>query len=649
MRDKQQQQQQQQQPTTATVSSISHNQSNGRTTDTINLSNRNNHLQRNQQPRSIREIQEAESARRVIEDIESWDDLSDDEQFRRRLAIGEEHNKTNLFSDKQQQLRTNQLTNSNNYKIPSSTIKHSSQPPSPNPTLVASSSSSSSSSTSHHLKSSNKTDRSQPSSSSNHSKHQSELNSQSFQETGEDQPRIRSDVKDLVRDPAFGLGKLRITLKEQEDEQRASSSFDQADISISSSSNSCSSSGGSSKIPNNPLPWEAVIPTEFISNRSQPIDDYHSEGENDREAEEDEDKTPRDSIELNYQRLPDTPSNNKGKDGSKLEKKELKRYIKFLDCLDSPTVNVSELRRLSWSGIPDRLRPIVWQILLGYLPAPSERRLSVLSRKRQEYIDAVRLAFSKGVEGLDQTIWHQIKIDVARTNPGVSLWQFPATQRSLERILYIWAIRHPASGYVQGINDLVTPFVQVFLSNFIETDPESFDMNGLDIEVLDSIEADSFWCLSKLLEGIQDNYIFAQPGIQRQVARLKELCERVDLRLYQHLLEEKVEFIQFAFRWINCLLMRELSTKKIIRMWDTYLAEGTASFSDFHLYVCLALLVKYSERLRLMDFQSIIIFLQSLLETTTKEFKDEDLEMLLSQAFMWHSLFQGATGHFIRK
>lgn len=37
-------------------------------------------------------------------------------------------------------------------------------------------------------------------------------------------------------------------------------------------------------------------------------------------------------------------------------------------------------------------------------------------------------------------------------------------QRAMERILYIWAIRHPASGYVQGINDLMTPLYIVFLS-----------------------------------------------------------------------------------------------------------------------------------------------------------------------------------------
>ena len=40
-------------------------------------------------------------------------------------------------------------------------------------------------------------------------------------------------------------------------------------------------------------------------------------------------------------------------------------------------------------------------------------------------------------------------------------------QKSLERILYCWAIRHPASGYVQGINDLVTPFFQVFLQEAV--------------------------------------------------------------------------------------------------------------------------------------------------------------------------------------
>ena len=51
-----------------------------------------------------------------------------------------------------------------------------------------------------------------------------------------------------------------------------------------------------------------------------------------------------------------------------------------------------------------------------------------------------------------------------------SRFLYKLLQEMVERILYIWAIRHPASGYVQGINDLVTPFLMVFLQDFVDKD-----------------------------------------------------------------------------------------------------------------------------------------------------------------------------------
>jgi hypothetical protein len=143
------------------------------------------------------------------------------------------------------------------------------------------------------------------------------------------------------------------------------------------------------------------------------------------------------------------------------------RINKFKKILQETTVDLAELRKISWNGIPEELRPMAWQLLLGYLPTNADRRVNALERKRKEFTDGVKQAFSRGTESLDQVIWHQISIDVPRTNPHLQLYGFEATQRSLERILYVWAIRHPASGYVQGINDLVTPFFQVFLSSYI--------------------------------------------------------------------------------------------------------------------------------------------------------------------------------------
>jgi hypothetical protein len=44
------------------------------------------------------------------------------------------------------------------------------------------------------------------------------------------------------------------------------------------------------------------------------------------------------------------------------------------------------------------------------------------------------------------------------------------------------------------------------------------------------VEADCYWCLSKLLDGIQDHYTDAQPGIQRTVFKVKELVRWVQCR-----------------------------------------------------------------------------------------------------------------------
>ena len=101
-------------------------------------------------------------------------------------------------------------------------------------------------------------------------------------------------------------------------------------------------------------------------------------------------------------------------------------------------------------------------------------------------------------------------------------------------VTFCRAVRHPASGYVQGINDLLTPFLTVFLSERFDCPMESWSLEKLSEDDLLDIEADSYWCLSKLLDSIQDHYTFAQPGIQRLVFRLKELVRRIDGKaLYQ--------------------------------------------------------------------------------------------------------------------
>lgn len=323
-------------------------------------------------------------------------------------------------------------------------------------------------------------------------------------------------------------------------------------------------------------------------------------------------------------------------------REDIIKYNKIVKELTKSNFQLSELKKQSWSGIPKSLRSLVWQILVGYLSTNNSTRTTVLTRKRKEYTNSIARLFRSEK---DATIWHQIKIDVLRTNPSIKLYSFEATHRSLEKILYLWAIRHPASGYVQDINDLVTPFYQVFLEHYLSTniDVETFDPQNLPNELINIIEADTYWCLTKVLDTIQDNFIHEQPGIIRQITELKNLIKRDEPQLSTHFEKENLDFIQFAFRWMNCMLMREFKLNLIIRMWDTYLSDFPTGFSQFHIYVCCAFLRRFSDHLMEMEFQDIIMFLQD--TSKTEDWNEDDIEMMLSEAYVWQSLYENASAH----
>lgn len=143
---------------------------------------------------------------------------------------------------------------------------------------------------------------------------------------------------------------------------------------------------------------------------------------------------------------------------------------KFNALLEAALLNQLALKELSFSGVPSRCRPVTWRLLSGYLPTSHERRAAVLERKRLDY-QALLAQYFHSRDRRDeaqQETFQQIHIDMPRMNPQVPLFQQRLVQEMFERVLFVWAIRHPASGYVQGINDLVTPFFIVFLQEALD-------------------------------------------------------------------------------------------------------------------------------------------------------------------------------------
>ncbi|PIN26439.1 Ypt/Rab-specific GTPase-activating protein GYP1 [Handroanthus impetiginosus] len=403
----------------------------------------------------------------------------------------------------------------------------------------------------------------------------------------------------------------------------------------------------------------------LITRRSEPLDQsvLHSPSTDRRSSESDFDHGEQDrSTEDEFQNRSSTNASSSvnhtksSTTGSESTSKEIPkstvgaratdsaRLMKFTRELSGSTVILEKLRELAWSGVPPYLRPTVWRLLLGYAPSNSDRREGILRRKRMEYLDCVAQYYDiPDTERTDEEInmLRQIAVDCPRTVPDVPFFQQVEVQKSLERILYTWAIRHPASGYVQGINDLATPFLVVFVSEYLEGSVDTWSMADLSPEKIANVEADCYWCLSKLLDGMQDHYTFAQPGIQRLVFKLKELVRRIDEPVSKHMEDQGLEFLQFAFRWFNCLLIREVPFHLVTRLWDTYLAEGDA-LPDFLVYIFASFLLTWSDKLQKLDFQETVMFLQHI---PTQNWTHVELEMVLSRAYMWHTVFNNSPSH----
>ncbi|XP_066337021.1 uncharacterized protein [Miscanthus floridulus] len=323
----------------------------------------------------------------------------------------------------------------------------------------------------------------------------------------------------------------------------------------------------------------------------------------------------------------------------------------FKAALSKKVVNMGELRRLACLGVPDgggAVRPVVWKLLLGYLPTdrslwayelekkrsqysaykeefllnPSEklRRMEETKLSRKKELNIERIGFlprlevtneehplSSGKSSLwnqyfqDSEILEQIDRDVKRTHPDISFFSSKSNQESLRRILIIFSKLNPSIRYVQGMNEVLAPLFYVFKN---DPDPSSSA----------SAEVDTYFCFVELLSGFRDNYCKhldnSSVGIRSTLSKLSQLLKRHDEELWRHMeVTTKVYPQYYAFRWITLLLTMEFSFNVCIHIWDAILGDPEGP-SDTLMRICCAMLILVRKRLLAGDFTANIQLLQ---------------------------------------
>ncbi|KQJ82200.1 TBC1 domain family member 13 [Brachypodium distachyon] len=327
----------------------------------------------------------------------------------------------------------------------------------------------------------------------------------------------------------------------------------------------------------------------------------------------------------------------------------------FKAALERKVVDLAELRRLACQGVPDDagVRPVVWKLLLGYLPTdralwayelekkrsqysafkdellvnPSEvtRRMEMTTPKRKEhnaegtgFLPRAEIVQDEHPLSLGKTsVWNQhfqeseiveqIDRDVKRTHPEMQFFNGDCSdamsnQESLKRILNIFAKLNPGIRYVQGMNEVLAPLYYVF-----KNDPDQ--SNAV------SAESDAFFCFVEVLSGFRDNFCKqldnSVVGIRSTISKLSQLLKRHDEELWRHLeVVTKVNPQFYAFRWITLLLTQEFKFRDCIHIWDALLGDPEGPQATL-LRICCAMLILVRRRLLAGDFTANLKLLQN--------------------------------------
>lgn len=167
------------------------------------------------------------------------------------------------------------------------------------------------------------------------------------------------------------------------------------------------------------------------------------------------------------------------------------------------------------------------------------------------------------------------------------------------------------------------------------------EVTFVDEKTLCEIESDCFWCFSKLLDGLQDLFTKDQPGLYKMLEKLQNIIDRVDPALSTHLTNEEIQYQEFAFRWMNCLLVREFSIPLIFRLWDSYLSAPN-KISSNHVYVCAALMTHLSPKFIPLNHAEFVLFIQSI---DPDDWKTDQLDSIVAQAYVYEKMFAHSPSH----
>ena len=250
-------------------------------------------------------------------------------------------------------------------------------------------------------------------------------------------------------------------------------------------------------------------------------------------------------------------------------------------------------------GLDDNARCFVWPILLGLFPADADetKKEQILKEKLNNYLEIKKQWNLITEEQFKMSptlndIVHVSENDVKRNdrksyhfegddNPNLDV---------LRNVMRLYAIYNRDCGYVQGIGDIISAFIVLFIKEW-DKEKKTFTLYDNKVRSKDETESFIFWLFSLMMETTQQDRIFGDLDACQQFVlnNAAEIAYTIHKSLKKLISESEITNVSFLFQSLLLLFKRDFKFPDVMRIWDSILSSAQPFI--FPRYIISAILI----------------------------------------------------------
>jgi len=250
-------------------------------------------------------------------------------------------------------------------------------------------------------------------------------------------------------------------------------------------------------------------------------------------------------------------------------------------------------------GVENNARPQIWLHLLGLIPygnnfKADDASFITLQEQYQRIQDQIFLITEDQHNNSDylQDVYRVIENDVKRNDRTTSTFSGDGNPNLgvLKNVLISYSIYNRNAGYVQGMADLVSPFIILYTNRWENNEAILFNNT---ITTKHGIESLVFWSFARMMKLTHHDRLFADLSTNQSfiLKNSAEIAFSIHNPLKKLLSSSELDQLSFLFRPLLLLFKREFKTEDLFRLWDSiFSADFPHTFSRFLLATAILLL-----------------------------------------------------------